>query len=176
MGILCRSTKYFYGIFFKMINGKMEQKQISKRENTEELVQSIVRVTELLRQIERSQARLQGLTVLQSSLLQLCSTFEQQKVELIPKVAAEQLMITPATLSAALKALERKKLVYRIRNKEDERSYILRLSTLGRQKAELGKLYLNPLVKILQPIPAGQAEELMRFMKGIAARLEAVSF
>jgi DNA-binding MarR family transcriptional regulator len=136
------------------------------------LSEKFIRLSSLLRFMERRQAMEQGLTPLQNMIILFCYEEEQKGNFLTPQILSNLLMITPATLSVALKTLEKKKLLHRYRNKEDKRSRLLQLSDWGREKAVICKVYLNPLIGILQPLPEVQKTQLLNLLDGIVERLE----
>lgn len=150
----------------------MKGKVQKARESGAELSKKLVRLSSVLRFMERRQAMEQNLTVLQNSILILCFEKEQNGLYLNPQALSNSLMITPATLSASLKTLEKKKLLHRHKKREDERSYFLQLSDAGREKAAISKVYLNPLIGILQPLPEEQKAQLLNLLEGILDRLE----
>lgn len=108
----------------------------------------LLALLERLAQAERSlltrEAHRLGLTALQAQLLLHLSARTRGVVAL-----AELLALTPATVSEALTALERKGFLQRHRDPEDGRRYLLEPTEEGAQVAQSLRAYAEPLRQAL---------------------------
>ena len=123
---------------------------------------------ERLAQAERAlltrEAHRLGLTATQAHLLLHLAERPQGVVDLAALFA-----LTPATVSEALAALERKGLLQRVRDQEDLRRWTLKPTERGRALAETLRRYAKPLQRALDAVedPEGLLLGLMALLASL---------
>lgn len=82
--------------------------------------------------------------------------------------------LSKATISVALKPMEQKKLILKRKSATDKRSTHILLAEWRKQIAHVAGFYLEPLRKVIAPIPAPEKEIMFKNIAGILSRLEAL--
>jgi DNA-binding MarR family transcriptional regulator len=113
----------------------------------EKLLALLERLAQAERALLTREAFLLGLTATQAQLLLHLSERPQGVVDL-----AVLLALTPATVSEALGALEKKGLLERARDPRDARRWILRPTAKGLEVAQALKAYAKPLREALEEV------------------------
>ncbi|BBL83431.1 MarR family winged helix-turn-helix transcriptional regulator [Thermus thermophilus] len=130
--------------------------------------EKLLALLERLAQAERSlltrEAHRLGLTATQAHLLLHLAERPQGVVDLAALFA-----LTPATVSEALAALERKGLLQRVRDQEDLRRWTLKPTERGRALAETLRRYAKPLQRALDAVedPEGLLLGLMALLAAL---------
>ena len=126
----------------------------------ERLLWALERLSAVQRSLLWKRAFASGLTLTQAQVLLHLAKREEER----PTPLSETLGITPPTLSDALKALEEKGLLERIRDLKDGRVRTLRPTPLGLEVAQTLKDWANPLLLALE----GKEEALYPLLEAIA--------
>ncbi len=85
---------------------------------------------------------------------------------------AREFMLTPATVSDAVSALERKGLVDKVRSNVDRRSFVLRLTKEGERVARDLAGWADPVVESLGEISAERKTVVLRVLLDLIAALQ----
>jgi DNA-binding MarR family transcriptional regulator len=113
----------------------------------EKLLALLERLAQAERALLTREAHRLGLTATQASLLLHLAERPAGVVDL-----AALLALTPATVSGALAALERKGLLHKVRDPEDLRRWTLKPTERGRALAEALRRYAKPLQRALDAV------------------------
>ncbi len=96
-----------------------------------------------------------------------------RKKQMGVSLLASEFNLSKATVSVALKPMEQKKLIIKKKSATDNRSIDILLTEWGSQIAHVAGFYLEPLRKIIAPIPATEKEIMLKNITGILGRIEA---
>lgn len=107
------------------------------------IVVSLEKISEVFRVLLWQQAKEFGLSPIQIQILIFIQTHDLQ----LNKVSnlAREFNLTKATISDAVRVLEQKKLIEKLRNETDSRSYSIALTNKGKEIAEKVSLFSNSL-------------------------------
>lgn len=130
----------------------------------EKLLALLERLAQAERALLTREAHRLGLTATQAHLLLHLAERPQGVVDLAALFA-----LTPATVSEALAALERKGLLQRVRDQEDLRRWTLKPTERGRALAETLRRYAKPLQRALDAVedPEGLLLGLMALLASL---------
>ncbi|MCS6869780.1 MAG: winged helix DNA-binding protein [Thermus sp.] len=129
----------------------------------EKLLALLERLAQAERALLAKEAYRLGLSATQAQLLVHLAQRPQGVVAL-----AELLALTPATVSEALAALERKGLLERAQDPQDGRRFLLRATEKGQKTAQTLKGYASPLRRALAEV---DGEALLLPLMGLLAGL-----
>jgi DNA-binding MarR family transcriptional regulator len=122
------------------------------------IVVSLEKISEVFRVLLWEQAKSFGLSPIQ---IQLLIFIQSHKLEL-NKISylAKEFNLTKATISDAVRVLEEKGLVDKIKNETDSRSYCISLSQKGKEVSEQVALFSNSLKKSVEDFSHAQQMDL----------------
>ncbi len=137
----------------------------------EDIDTAIVSGLEALAQAYRvllwEQARKHDLSPLQVQLL--IHIREQQSVKITG--LAQHFMLTKATVSEAVRSLERKNMINRHKDASDARSHSVRLTEWGADIAHIASFYPEPVRRIIAPVSPAEKAVLLKNIRGLLRRL-----
>ena len=85
---------------------------------------------------------------------------------------AREFMLTPATVSDAISALERKGLVEKVRSQHDRRAFVLRLTDAGKHVAHDLADWAAPITVVLKEVAPSDKVIVLRVLLNLIARLQ----
>jgi DNA-binding MarR family transcriptional regulator len=95
---------------------------------------------------------------------------EKRKVSYL----AQEFNVTKATISDTVKALDKKGLIRKVYDSDDNRSYHIHLSTKGKQMAQKTALFGGPFYKPIDQLPQQEKEDLLRHLLKVIEHLTAI--
>ncbi|WP_276503572.1 MarR family winged helix-turn-helix transcriptional regulator [Terrimonas pollutisoli] len=142
----------------------MKQKNVfDRRIQTSEVESKIIvaleRIAEAFRVLLWNETKQYGLSPIQVQLLIFIMTHPSQQCKV--GYLAQEFNMTKATISDAIKVLEKKGLLERKTESNDNRSYIFQLNSKGKKITEKISLFANPLRHPLQEFTNEEKENLL---------------
>lgn len=135
----------------------------------DKIVASLERISEAFRVLLWEESKQNGLSPIQIQIL-IFLLFHSAEKSRITYLATEFNM-TKATISDAVKVLEKKKLVVRAYDENDNRSFTLTLSRAGKTVAEKSSMFANVMRKNLEQIPVAQKQSLLNSLLTMIGQL-----
>jgi DNA-binding MarR family transcriptional regulator len=127
----------------------------------EKILIGLEQIGRAIAMLQDHESRAQNLSDLQMNVI--VSLLEPHHARTIGGVAAE-LNLTPPTISDAVRALERKDLLHKTRDPEDERVVRLDLTARGRTTARRLKEKQNPLLKVITHLTEEEKTSLLSLL------------
>ncbi len=148
----------------------------NSRDKAAEIIRELEQLSNIFRALLAEQANEHKLSSLQVQIL-LQLYFEGKKESgTNAALLARTLKLNKATISIALKSMEEKRLINRIKDTADQRAQQIKLTEWGKEVAHIAGFYPEPLRKVLAPIANREKELLLKNIRGITSKLnEAIS-
>ncbi len=133
------------------------------------IIVSLERISEAFKVLLWEDSKTHGLTPIQVQILVFCLFHSPDKRK--GKQLASELNVTKATISDAVKALEQKGLISKT-TETDARSYIIDLTTHGKEVAEKVSFFANPLYSPIERLSEEKKSILLRSLLDLISNLQ----
>lgn len=143
---------------------------MKKVTDTEQIVQSLDKLSLLMRALLWEQAKEHDVSAVQLQVLMLLA--KDAETEWTLTLLTKHFLLTKATVSQTIKSLEQKQLINKKLKDGDARSYNLILTERGKRIAHVTEHYLNPVAKIVARVPAAEQAILLKNINGIISKLQ----
>ncbi|WP_251357861.1 MarR family winged helix-turn-helix transcriptional regulator [Kangiella sp. TOML190] len=140
--------------------------------NRAKVIAGIERLSTIFRTVLQAQVGLSGLSALQIQMITLIGF--QAKGLCTTTLLANELAVTKGTVSDSLRVLIGKKLVSKVQNKQDSRSYAINLTAAGRKTLAQLNHVTETFNAALKPLSDQQVDELWRNLSQLLSSLQAI--
>lgn len=133
------------------------------------IVAALERLSEAFRVLLWNEAKVLNISPIQIQILIFLKFHSIEKCKV--SYLAQEFNMTKATISDAVKILLQKGLIEKETDAEDTRSYVMRLSELGKSTIENADLFANPMIQSLDKLTREQKEVLLDSLSEMIYRL-----
>ncbi|HMQ07044.1 MAG TPA: MarR family winged helix-turn-helix transcriptional regulator [Saprospiraceae bacterium] len=138
--------------------------------NTEsKIVVSLERIAQAFRVLLWQESKEHALTPIQVQVLIFLHYHSDEKCKV--SYLAHEFNMTKATISDTVKILENKKLIYKVFEPKDGRSYVIRLTHEGKMLAEKTAMFSKEISKPIDEMDKDEKEILLRSLLNIIRHL-----
>lgn len=145
------------------------EKDIQPKDLTMQIVLGLEYISRNIDNLLWAQAIEHGLSPLQVRILLFLHSYKGLTAGV--SILAKEFNLSKATISVALKPMEQKKLILKKKSEKDNRNTDVLLTEWGSQIANVSGFYLEPLRRVINPIPVPEKELMLKNLTGILGKL-----
>ncbi len=143
-------------------NGSSWDPSIQSKNIDSKIVVALQKIAETFRVMQWNQAKLNGVSPIQLQILVFLKYHEPELCTVV--YLAQEFSLTKATVSDAVKSLFSKRLVRKVANPTDNRSYYLMLTKSGKEKVKKIENYSEEINDVLSTMIKPAKNDLYQFL------------